>query len=79
MTTLRIKTSPLNTDYTIDIYAVNDEGEKTGEPIAYTSLTPGRYLAVAKAKDSSKSITVTVSYGKITLDTDDLVSQSEAE
>ena len=37
----------------ISIYAVDDQGQPTGQPIDFTALTPGRYVAVATAPDDS--------------------------
>ena len=47
------KTLTNMTDYTISIYAVNDEDEPTGEAITFQSLTPGRYVAIASAVDGT--------------------------
>ena len=41
------------TDYTIQIFAVDDEGNPTGEAISFTKLTPGNYVAIATAVDGS--------------------------
>ena len=37
----------------ISIFAVDDQGQPTGQPIAFTALTPGRYVAIATAPDDS--------------------------
>ena len=37
----------------ISIYAVDDQGQPTGQAIAFTALTPGRYVAIATAPDDS--------------------------
>ena len=41
------------TDYTVQIFAVDDQDEPTGNAIAFQSLTPGRYVAIASAADGS--------------------------
>jgi hypothetical protein len=41
------------TDYTVQIFAVDDQDEPTGNAIAFQSLTPGRYVAIASAVDGS--------------------------
>ena len=37
----------------ISIFAVDDQGQPTGQPVAFTALTPGRYVAIATAPDDS--------------------------
>ena len=37
----------------ISIFAVDDQGQPTGQAIAFTALTPGRYVAIATAPDDS--------------------------
>jgi hypothetical protein len=37
----------------ISIFAVDDEDQITGDAIAFTALTPGRYVAIATAADDS--------------------------
>ena len=41
------------TDYTVQIFAVDAQDEPTGNAIAFQSLTPGRYVAIASAADGS--------------------------
>ena len=43
----------VNTDFQTAIYAIDDDGNPTGDPIAFTSLTPGRYVAIATAVEDS--------------------------
>jgi hypothetical protein len=43
----------LGTDFTTAIYAIDDNGQPTGDAIAFASLTPGRYVAIATAVDES--------------------------
>jgi hypothetical protein len=47
------KALTIATDYTVSIYAVDDQDQPTGEAIAFQSLTPGRYVAVASAAEGS--------------------------
>ena len=44
-----------NTDYTVQIFAVNEEGQKTGEAIPFNDFTfaPGNYVATAVAASNS--------------------------
>jgi len=44
-----------NTDFTVQFFAVNEEGQKTGEAIPFKDFTfaPGRYVAKAVAADGS--------------------------
>ena len=37
------------TDYTVSIFAIDDQDQPTGDAIAFTDLTPGRYVAIATA------------------------------
>ncbi len=41
------------TDYTISIFAVDEQGQPTGEAIAFASLVPGRYVAIATAAEGT--------------------------
>ena len=41
------------TDYTISIFAVDEQGQPTGDAIAFANLVPGRYVAIATAKEGS--------------------------
>ena len=43
----------VNTDFTTAIYALDADGQPTGDAIVYASLTPGRYVAIATAVDES--------------------------
>ena len=43
----------LNTDFIAAIYAVDEEDKATGDAIAFASLTPGRYVAIATAADGT--------------------------
>ena len=42
-----------NTDYTVSIFAVDDNDQPTGTAIAFADLTPGRYVAFATAKEGT--------------------------
>ena len=44
-----------NTDYTVQLFAVNEEGQKTGEAIPFNDFTfaPGNYVATAVAASNS--------------------------
>ena len=44
-----------NTDFTVQLFAVNEEGQKTGEAIPFNDFTfaPGNYVAVATAVEGS--------------------------
>ena len=41
------------TDYTVSIYAVDDNDQPTGNAIAFADLEPGRYVAFATAKEGT--------------------------
>ena len=41
------------TDYTVQIFAVDEQGQITGDAINFASLVPGSYVAVATAADGS--------------------------
>ena len=41
------------TDYTVSIFAVDDNDQPTGTAIAFADLTPGRYVAFATAKEGT--------------------------
>ncbi|MBR4739045.1 MAG: hypothetical protein IK058_03475 [Bacteroidales bacterium] len=41
------------TDFTAAIYAVDDNGQKTGDAITFANLTPGSYVVTATAPDDS--------------------------
>ncbi len=42
-----------NTDYTVSIFAVDDNDQPTGTAIAFADLEPGRYVAFATAKEGT--------------------------
>ena len=42
-----------NTDYTVSIFAVDDNDQPTGNAIAFADLEPGRYVAFATAKEGT--------------------------
>jgi hypothetical protein len=43
----------LDANCIVNIYAANDENQAVGDPIAFTDLTPGRYIAKAVAASNS--------------------------
>jgi hypothetical protein len=43
----------VGTDFQAAIYALDDDGNPTGDVIAFAALTPGRYVAIATAVDES--------------------------
>lgn len=43
----------VNTDFQTAIYAIDTDGNPTGDAIAFASLIPGRYVAIATAVDES--------------------------
>ena len=42
------------TDFTAAIYAVDDNGQKTGDAITFANLTPGSYVVTATAPETSE-------------------------